>query len=255
MRGSCIECDKLCAKLYREKNKDVLRLKNKKHTEKYREKNRDKANEYAKIYKKENEETLQEYREKNRDKANYYAKKYREENSEIISNYQVNYRDENSEEIKINRDNSKDKSKKYRKDNKEKLKAYAKIYKLENRDKINEYIRNRRATEPLYKLSGNIRNLIKNSLKKQGHEKSKKTKEILGCSVREFKKHLEDRFESWMTWENYGMFNENYDTWQLDHITPISSATTKEELVKLNHYSNFQPLRAIDNILKSNKTN
>jgi hypothetical protein len=57
-----------------------------------------------------------------------------------------------------------------------------------------------------------------------------------------------------MTWDNYGMFNENFDTWQLDHIIPVSSAATEEALIKLNHHSNIQPLRAIDNILKSNKT-
>jgi hypothetical protein len=96
--------------------------------------------------------------------------------------------------------------------------------------------------------------LIKNSLKKQGHKKSKRTEEMLGCSVKEFKKYLENGFEPWMTWDNYGMFNENYDTWQLDHITPVSSATTEEGLIILNHYSNFQPLRVVDNILKSNKT-
>jgi hypothetical protein len=30
--------------------------------------------------------------------------------------------------------------------------------------------------------------------------------------------------------------------WDLDHIIPISSAKTKEDLIKLNHYTNLQPL-------------
>ena len=48
-----------------------------------------------------------------------------------------------------------------------------------------------------------------------------------------------------MSWSNHGK-------WHLDHIIPISSARTKEEAIKLNHYSNFQPLWAIDNLVKHN---
>ena len=38
----------------------------------------------------------------------------------------------------------------------------------------------------------------------------------------------------------------------LDHIIPVSSATTHDEVLRLNHYSNFQPLWAADNTAKSN---
>jgi hypothetical protein len=74
---------------------------------------------------------------------------------------------------------------------------------------------------------------------------SKKSKsiEILGCSFEEFKLYLESKFEPWMTWENKGLYNGelNYG-WDIDHIIPISSATTEEEIIKLNHYTNLQPL-------------
>jgi hypothetical protein len=49
-----------------------------------------------------------------------------------------------------------------------------------------------------------------------------------------------------MSWENQG-------EWHLDHIMPISLAKTEEEVIKLNHYTNFQPLWAEDNVRKSNK--
>jgi len=49
-----------------------------------------------------------------------------------------------------------------------------------------------------------------------------------------------------MTWENQGL-------WHMDHIYPVSRATDEEHLIKLNHYTNFQPLWAEDNIKKSNK--
>ena len=46
-----------------------------------------------------------------------------------------------------------------------------------------------------------------------------------------------------MTWENYGLYNGelNYG-WDIDHIIPQSYGNTEEEIIKLNHYTNLQPL-------------
>lgn len=65
----------------------------------------------------------------------------------------------------------------------------------------------------------------------------------LGCSLAEFKIYIESKFEEWMTWENYGKYNGeiNYG-WDIDHIIPISLATTEDEFHKLCHYTNLQPL-------------
>lgn len=88
-----------------------------------------------------------------------------------------------------------------------------------------------------------IRNLIRDKIKKGGYTKESKTSEILGCSFEEFKLYLESKFEPWMTWENYGLYNSktNYG-WDIDHIIPISSSKTKEDIIKLNHYTNLQPM-------------
>jgi hypothetical protein len=51
-----------------------------------------------------------------------------------------------------------------------------------------------------------------------------------------------------MTWENYGLYG-----WHIDHIIPLASANTEDELLKLFHYTNLQPLWAEENLLKSNK--
>ena len=55
-----------------------------------------------------------------------------------------------------------------------------------------------------------------------------------------------------MTWENQGTFNGLPPTdlnqcWDIDHITPISTAQTPDEVIKLNHYTNFQPLCSFTN--------
>jgi len=108
------------------------------------------------------------------------------------------------------------------------------------------YISNQLKTNPLFKLRHNLRNLIRKSLKGNGFSKNTKTYEILGCSFEDFKTHIEHRFHQGMSWENYG-------EWQYDHITPISWATNEDEIIALNHYTNFQPLWREENQKKSNK--
>ena len=110
--------------------------------------------------------------------------------------------------------------------------------------RYSEYLQKkvRLTKDPLYKLTCNIRTLVRISFK-NGFTKRSRTEKILGCSYEELKKHFEDKFEVWMTWDNYGKYNGelNYG-WDIDHIIPICTATNEEELVRLNHYTNLQPL-------------
>jgi len=57
--------------------------------------------------------------------------------------------------------------------------------------------------------------------------------------------HVEQQFTVDMHWDNYG-------DWHIDHIVPLSCADTEEELKLLCHYTNLQPLWAVDNLAKSN---
>ena len=91
------------------------------------------------------------------------------------------------------------------------------------------------------------------SFKRIGTKKNTKTEHILGCTIQEFKTYIENQFECWMTLENHGIYTGVYnETWQLDHIEPISNATTPEDIIRLNHYTNFQPLCSKKNLEKSN---
>ena len=88
-----------------------------------------------------------------------------------------------------------------------------------------------------------------------GYNKNTRTYKILGCTYEEFKLHIESKFEEWMNWDNYGKYNgeERYG-WDLDHIIPLSSATTEEDIIRLNHYSNIQPLCSyVNRVVKRNK--
>lgn len=73
---------------------------------------------------------------------------------------------------------------------------------------------------------------------------------IVGCSADEFKTYLESKWEPWMSWNNYGLYNGNLDYgWDIDHTIPISSAKTPDEesVIALNHYTNLQPLCSYTN--------
>ena len=68
----------------------------------------------------------------------------------------------------------------------------------------------------------------------------------MGCSYEFLKEHLEKQFVDGMSWENRS-------EWHIDHIIPLSSAKNEDEIYKLCHYTNLQPLWAIDNIKKGKK--
>ena len=131
--------------------------------------------------------------------------------------------------------------------NKEILQAKNKKYRIENKEKENkrknEYVKKRCVIDEVYRMKIRCRKIFSNAFKNIGLSKEKRTHEILGCTFDEFKLHLESKFESWMNWDNYGLYNGelNYG-WDIDHIIPIASAITENDVIKLNHYTNLQPL-------------
>lgn len=98
--------------------------------------------------------------------------------------------------------------------------------------------------DPIFALSKRLRQRIYHIV--NGNNKSKSTLEVLGCSYEEFKIHIENQFTKEMSWDKLGDIH-------IDHIIPISSVETIEEVYKLNHYTNLQPLWAKDNLSKYNK--
>lgn len=186
-------------------------------------------------------------------KLSKYRKEYYINNREQCLLYNKEYLNKNRESInakkKENKDIDKIKiiSRQYYLKNKSTLNEKSRIYQKENKSTLREKARlrlvNKRETDPVFKLKCNIRRLIQLSLNSKGYVKESKTFEILGCNVFEFKSHLESQFKDWMSWENKGLFNGTFNYgWDLDHIIPLKTALTKEDVIKLNHYTNFQPL-------------
>lgn len=145
-------------------------------------------------------------------------------------------------------------SKVWYQENKEHRKKYLKEYREKNIDRIREtkrnYERNRKATDPLYKLISNFRSAIyivlkENNLQKYGHYF-----DILGYTPEELIVHLEKQFNDGMNWDNYG-------EWHIDHIKPISSfvfeSSEDEEFKKCWSLDNLQPMWGLENIRKGNK--
>lgn len=174
-----------------------------------------------------------------KEKRKKYKQEYFQKNKEKILKKKQEYRKNNPEKYK-------ESTKKYYEKTKDVQKEKKKKWINENRELYNSYWTNRKKNDILFKLIANMRSRVCNYLKLLNITKKNKTIDIIGCNPKELKEHLENQFLEGMSWENR---NE----WHIDHIIPLSSAKNEEELNKLFHYSNLQPLWVKDNLLKSNK--
>ena len=165
-----------------------------------------------------------------------YDKAWREANPDKkkVKAYNKAYRDANRDKIKA-----------YRAANKDKIKAY----RAANRDKIKAYNNTRTKTNIQFKLSKALRNRLRHAL--QGNFKNGSAVRDLGCSIDELKMHLESKFQYGMNWDNW-----SFEGWHIDHIVPLASfdLTDRKQLLLACHYTNLQPLWAIDNLSKGDRT-
>jgi len=200
---------------------------------------------------------------KQKDKASGYMSQckachneYKENRDFDYKAYKAEYYLDNKEQILIN-------CKEWREDNKEKKAETDRIYAATHKEQIKarkertkdrrremstKWSRRKLKTDPLFKLACYTRSLIGASFRRNGFNKDSRTAEILGCSWEFFYEYIERKFK-----EHPGMGWHNRHLWHLDHIICVSSGDTEEEIIKLNHYTNFQPLWAEDNLKKGSK--
>ena len=204
-----------------------------------------------------------------------YDKEYKRKNAKRISNKNATYYIENkkefSEKAKVryfkNAVRIKENAISYYYNNQEKAIKRNRIYYYENRDKINNkhtvYMRKKRKDDNMFR----VRSVISNSIYKQlkGKKDNLSVLKYLPYTIKELTDHLESQFESWMNWNNWGMYkidewddkNKSTWTWQIDHIIPHSkfnyTSMEDEDFIKCWALSNLRPLKSIDNLRKGSK--
>jgi hypothetical protein len=132
----------------------------------------------------------------------------------------------------------------------EKSRRYLKEWRQKNletrRKQQREYNQRKRLTDPLFLAKGRLRGRLRKMIQLKKFSKKSKTSDTIGCSWEQLRDYIESQFISRMSWGNRHL-------WHIDHIIPLSSAKTIEELEKLCHYTNLQPLWAADNMSKGSK--
>ncbi len=235
----------------------VINMSSKEYNTKYYELNREKLLAQKKRYREENRlkiyEKNKKYRLSNKEKVNELARKYYSTHKENIRASTLRWEKKNPEARKnIDkrfRENNPEKRVKTWKKSNLKRRDVLKEYRAKNKDKIKEYFRNRLKNDIQYRLSSTLRSRMWGALKR--NKKSGSAIRDLGCTLLELKKHIELKFTDGMNWGNWSR-----DGWHIDHIIPLCNfdLTDREQYLKACHYTNLQPLWAIDNLTKKKYT-
>jgi hypothetical protein len=117
-----------------------------------------------------------------------------------------------------------------------------------DRDRHTRYMRNRRLNSPSIRLVGSLRARLNQALKENW--KSGGLIDLLGCSIDDFKSHLERHFRTGMSWDTYGK-----NGWQIDHHMPISMFDLSTEIDQriCFHWTNLIPMWGWANLKKRDR--
>ena len=192
-----------------------------------------------------------------------YAKERRQtkEYKEYYKEYSIKYNKTDKQKEYRNTDKYKEYQRKYQKeyrkthkeDSREYYKEYTKTDK--HKKKRNKRLKKKRDTDLKFRLDGIMATTISKALR--GKKAGRKWEELVGYSVEDLMIHLESKFEPWMNWDNYGVYEEGKFKWHIDHIKPKSlfnyTYPEDKEFKECWALKNLQPLEAIENIKKSNK--
>jgi len=189
-----------------------------------------------------NPEARREYeakwRAKNVDKCTAKTYRWREKNPEQFSEYRKLYYENNKDKILAGQ---KATYQKY----KEKYNKRDKKYKKKNHASLMQKRKERIEASPLLQFKERIRQVTKGAFYRLKQDKKFRTNTMLGADWETVKEHFVSQFKDGMTWEAF-IAGEIH----VDHIQPLASAKTEEELIALCHYTNLQPLWCLDNLSK-----
>jgi hypothetical protein len=217
---------------------------------KYRENNPEKYKEGYLRYGNENREDIRrrekERRQSDIEKARSKRREYYNNNRERLNGY-------NRKSYNNNRDINIQKRKQWYQDNKESHAIARERYAEQNKENLQAARRkweNQRLKEDVnYSLQKALRGRIRSAVKGV-YKKNKSTEYLIGCTIGEFRKHIEKQFKDGMSWDNWSQFG-----WHIDHKIPLSWFNLANENCRLMafNYKNMQPLWWDDNIKKNNK--
>lgn len=190
--------------------------------------------------------TEQEKAEKKRIYMREYARKRRASDPAFLEKNREAGRKSQAKRKLLNKDTTH----LWREKNKEKIAEYNRRYSQQNREVLNkkacELNKVRRKNDPVYVLMRRERVRVYDALK--GIRKAARTETLLGCSYEFFRGYIEGKFVENMGWHNIG-------EWHIDHIRPLASfdLSDVEQQKQAFHYTNQQPLWAMDNLKKGAK--
>jgi hypothetical protein len=196
------------------------------------------------------------YYENNKEHLLLSQKAYYQNNKKSFAIYIHQYYQDHKDQISQN-------SKTYYRANKTKIDVRNAQYAKLNRSEYNQHVRNKRLTNPIFKIRENVRSVIRQMIKNNyGSKKRSSISSFLPYTIQQLKDHLQSQFESWMTWDNHGKYcldtwNDNDPTtwtWQIDHIIPHSdlpyASMEEENFQKAWALDNLRPLNAKQNIVE-----
>jgi len=222
----------------------------------YRQKNRDRTVKYLRNYYQENKEEMNEkgrqYYKDNKEWVDEKNKQWREENKDYVKQYNDLYYLENKEEIK-------QRVREYSKNNKEKIYQYKQEYRQrpEVKERRNQQDSTRRKEDPVYKIRSSVSRSVNRAIKRNGSRKEGSILKHLPYSINELKEHLENQFEDWMNWSNYGSANTYNKRWNIEHIVAHSKfhydSMKHPNFRKCWALKNLRPMDARENSSKGNR--
>lgn len=211
---------------------------------------------YQAAHKKEISKKHKRYYQKNKEKMTERSKEYYQRNKDRILEKAVGYRASHREELKTyfkkrytkNKNKILANQKEYTEKHREEKIEYLKKYYKENKDKLLAQSlrrqRHRLAIDPSYRLKRQARLLVWRSFHVHGENKPAHTEQVLGCSLATFSKYLR------LTWKDRYGTEWNGQPCHIDHIVPLATARTREDITKLCRYTNLQLLTPEDNLAK-----
>lgn len=166
-----------------------------------------------------------------------YDKKWKQENREHHAASMREYRERNKERLAAER--------------KQKRRLHEPVQRILNptRERRRALVRDRLKTDIHFRLRSHLATRLWTALKRRKQNKVGSAVRDLGCTLGELRAHLESRFQTGMTWENYG------PGWHIDHIIPLAAfdLSNRHQFMTAAHYTNLQPMWASENMRKGDK--